>query len=268
MVECMDAEIGIIGGSGFYSMLSNPEYRKVESKYGSASDSISLGIIENRRVAFIPRHGSKHTIAPSHVPYLANIDSLRNMGVTRIIATNAVGSLKKEYKPGDIVFFDQFVNMTTGRRDTFFDAHEKFVHVSMADPYCKYMREVAFGAAERLGLEYHKTGTVVVIDGPRFSTRAESRFFSRQGFETINMTQYPEASLAREAELCYLGIGIVTDYDAGLEGMPEIKPVQASEVTRVFATKVEGVKRLISEIVKDTGKERNCECKDALNGAV
>ena len=262
----MDAEIGIIGGSGFYSLLESPESIEVDTRYGKPSDRISIGRLGSFKVAFLPRHGGRHTLPPHKVPYKANIDALSQLGVERIISTASVGSLKKEFKPGDFVLFDQFFNMTHGRQDTFYD-EDKVAHVGMADPYCSEMREIASDTLRELGISYHKNGTTVVVNGPRFSSKAESRFFSRQGFETINMTQYPEVALAREKSLCYLGIGIITDYDVGLEGEEGILPVSADEIISVFGKNVSKAKSLISEILPKLSSERKCKCKDSLEGA-
>lgn len=263
----MEAEIGIIGGSGFYSLLEDSEKVDVETAYGKPSDSISIGKVAGKRVAFIPRHGSKHAFPPHKVPYKANIEALYDLGVKRIIGTNAVGSLVEEYAPGDFVFFDQFVNMTHGRDDTFFHS-SPVVHVSAADPYCPEMRKDAYSISHELGLKSHRDGTVVVINGPRFSSRAESRFFSSQGFHVINMTQYPEVMLAREKGICYLGIGIVTDYDAGLENRDDIKAVSAEEVGKVFAKGIGDAKRLVLDLIPRINDNRECGCAAALEGAV
>lgn len=262
----MDADIGIIGGSGFYSLLDGAESIDVDTKYGRPSGRISIGTVGGRRVAFIPRHGTKHTIPPHKVPYRANVDALSSLGVKRIIATGASGSLKQEYGIGQIVLFDQFVNMTHGRDDTFFDQDE-VAHVSTADPYCPELRARASQTAKRLGIEHKNGGSVVVINGPRFSTKAESMFFSNQGFDTINMTQYPEAALAREKAICYLGVGIVTDYDAGVIAKGGIAPVKYDEVLRIFAQNVDRVKNLVKETVRELPKERKCDCGSALDGA-
>lgn len=263
----MSIKIGIIGGSGFYSLLDNPELIEVETKYGKPSDKISLGTIGGVDIAFISRHGFKHTLPPHKVPYRANITALEELGVKRILATNAVGSLRSDYKPGELVLFDQFINMTHGRHDTFFD--ENIVaHVSMAEPYCKELRETAAVKLSEMNVKYHNNGSVVVINGPRFSSKAESRFFSKQGFDTINMTQYPEAALAREKGMCYLGIGIITDYDAGLEGNPEIKPVTANEIEKVFEESIKTAKTLINSLVPKISNTRNCSCSKALDGAI
>lgn len=264
----MDAEIGIIGGSGFYSLLDDYEDVYVDTPHGKPSDSITLGKISGRKVAFIPRHGRGHSIPPQKVPYRANIEALEKLGAKRIIATAAVGSLKEEYAPGDFVLFDQFVNMTHGRQDTYFDQNI-VAHVSMAEPYCDDMRKSAVAAMNSLGIKHHSSGSVVVINGPRFSSKAESRFFAAQGFDTINMTQYPEAALAHEKALCYLGIGMVTDYDAGLEGRADIKPVTVDEINKVFSENIGKAKRLVSALVPTLNPERNgCACNKTLDGAI
>ncbi len=171
----MEAEIGIIGGTGLYSLLEKSEEMEQKTKYGKPSSPITIGRIKNRKVAFISRHGKQHTIPPHLVPYRANIEALSKLGVKKIIGTNACGSLKPEYTPGDIVFFDQYVNMTHGRPDTFFEG-PKVVHLSAPEPYCRSLRKSFVGKATDFALRYHVNGTVVVINGPRFSTRAESRF--------------------------------------------------------------------------------------------
>jgi len=260
------AKIGIIGGSGFYSSLSAPNRIEAKNKYGTTSAPMSIGKMAGKSVAFVPRHGEKHTLPPHKVPYRANIEAFANAGVERIISTNAVGSLSKEFAAGDFVFFDQFVNMTHRRDDTFFD-ESKVVHVSTAEPYCPELRSLAVRKAKRMGIRYHETGTIVVVNGPRFSTKAESRFFARQGFQLINMTQYPEVALAREKAMCYLGIGIVTDYDAGLEGVDGIKPVNFEDMLKVFNSSVDKVKELIAELVPEIPEKRGCKCGSALDDA-
>lgn len=262
----MDAEIGIIGGSGFYSLLSDAEKKAIDTKYGKPSSEISIGKIGNKKVAFIARHGEKHTIPPHKVPYRANIEALSSLGVKRIIASSAVGSLKKEYAPGDFVFFDQYVNWTHGRADTFYDENV-VAHVSNAYPYCGELRKQAEAAAKEAKIKYHNKGTIVIINGPRFSSRAESQFFSAQGFHAIGMTQYPEVALAREKAICYLGIGIVTDYDSGLEGRDDIKPVEFSEILSTFAKNVDKAKELVTRMVPSVSSERRCDCSKALGGA-
>ena len=260
------AEIGIFGGSGFYKFFRGARGIAVRTPYGTPSGRITLSEINGRKAAFLPRHGAHHELPPHKVPYRANVMAFKQLGVSRIIAPNAVGSLRADIRPGDFVFCDQFVNFTTGREDTYYDG-PLTTHVGMAQPYCPQMRTVASEAARRLGLRAHDAGTVVVIQGPRFSTTAESRFFTRQGWDVINMTQYPEAVLAREQELCYLNISLATDYDAGLEGDPTVKPVSHEEVIRVFNGKIDSLRRLIVEIVKNLPEKRSCECGSALADA-
>ncbi|VVB76622.1 S-methyl-5'-thioadenosine phosphorylase [uncultured archaeon] len=261
------ARIGIIGGSGFYSLLENPKRVSIDTEFGKPSDDIAIGTIDGRAVAFLPRHGGNHTLAPHKVPYRANIEALHSIGVERIIATSAVGSLVPEYAPGDLVLFDQFVNMTHGRGDTFFE-FDKVAHVSTAEPYCPELRAIAAREVLALGMKCHASGTVVVVNGPRFSSKAESKFFAGQGFQLVNMTQYPEIALAREMEMCYLGIGIVTDYDSGLEGRPDVRHVTMDEVNRIFTSRVADLKILIPRIAAMIPKERaSCKCGESLKGA-
>lgn len=262
----MNAEIGIIGGSGFYSLLSDAETTKVNTKYGKPSSPIAIGKIGDKKVAFITRHGLKHTITPQNIPYRANIEAFENLGVKRIIAVSAVGSLKKEYARGDFVFLDQFINMSHGRMDTFYD-EDKVVHVSTAYPYCDELRKVGVEVATGLNIKHHKTGTIVVISGPRFSTKAESVNFGNMGAHLIGMTQYPEVVLAREKGMCYLGISIVTDYDAGLAGRNDIKPVVFSEMLALFAKNIDKARDLITKVVPKVASTRVCSCSRALDGA-
>jgi 5'-methylthioadenosine phosphorylase len=260
------AEFGVFGGSGFYRFAKGARGVAVKTPYGKPSADITISQIEGRKVAFLPRHGLHHEFPPHMVPYRANLFSFKKLGVERVIAPNAVGSLKSEVAPGDLVFCDQFVNFTTGRKDTFYDG-PLTTHVSTATPYCPQMRRAAAESAQALGLKFHAEGTVVVIQGPRFSTKAESRFFSKQGWDVINMTQYPEVVLAREQEMCFLNISLVTDYDAGLEGDAKVKPVSHEEVIRVFNRNLEDLRKLIVEIVRRLPKERTCDCGSALEHA-
>ena len=261
----MNAEIGIIGGSGFYSLLEGARSINIITKYGKPSGRVSIGRISGKSIAFIPRHGERHTLPPHKVPYKANIEALNSLGVKRIIATNAVGSLNSNFKVGQIVALDQFINLTHGRDDTFF--HSRAVHVSTADPYCTQMRNISKKVAKKMKIDYRNEGSVVVINGPRFSTKAESLFFSKQGFDLINMTQYPEAALAKERCLCYLALAIVTDYDAGLLGRNGIKPVSYEDVAVTFGKNIKIVKKLVSGIVEDVPEKRTCGCSNALKGA-
>lgn len=260
------AEIGIFGGSGFYSLLDDVEETVVETPYGSPSARLAIGYIDGRRVAFLPRHGNRHELPPHMINYRANIWAMKKLGVTRIIGPCAAGSLQAHVKPGDFVICDQFVDRTKGRIDTFYDGPVA-THVSAADPYCRTMREVAVEAAKESGINVHDGGTVVVVQGPRFSTKAESKWFSSHGWEVINMTQYPEAYLARELEICYLNISLITDYDTGLEDFPEIEPVTMDEVIAIFNANNEKVRDLIFKIVPKLPGKRDCDCASALSGA-
>ncbi len=260
------AEIGVFGGSGFYQLLENVEEIAVNTPYGAPSDKIALGEVAGRKVAFLPRHGHGHKHPAHAINYRANLWAMKQFGVSRIIAPSAVGSLQPHIKPGDFVVCDQFVDRTSGRKDTFYDGPIT-IHISTADPYCPELRELTIKAASELGITAHTKGTAVVIQGPRFSTRAESRWFSSAGWEVINMTQYPEVALARELEICYVNISLVTDYDAGLEGTG-IAPVTADEVMRVFADNNRRVRDLIFRLIPEIPQERHCGCGSALQGAV
>jgi 5'-methylthioadenosine phosphorylase len=222
-----------------------------------------LGEVGGRRVAFIPRHGVKHDLPPHRIPYRANLWAMKELGVSRIIGPCAVGSMQPHVKPGQFVVCDQLVDRTRGREDTFYDGPET-THISFADPYCPTVREVTVQEAQRLRIEVHPRGTVVVIQGPRFSTRAESEWFARQGWEVINMTQYPEAPLARELELCFANISLVTDYDVGAGDVP---PVSHHEVIRVFEENNERLRALLFSVIPALPVERNCPCATALQGA-
>src|SRR6476659_1257075 len=225
------AEIGIFGGSGFYSFLENVEEVEVDTPYGKPSAPFVVGEIEDKRVAFLPRHGPKHELPPHCIPYRANVWAMRELGVLRIIGPNASGALKAELELGEFVVCDQFVDRTSGRADTFYDGPET-THVSAADPYCPDLRTLLVETARELGIPVRDGGTVVVVQGPRFSTRAESRWFQDAGWDVINMTAYPEGYLARELELCYANVSMVTDHDVGVETG---EAVSTETVLRVFA---------------------------------
>jgi 5'-methylthioadenosine phosphorylase len=260
------AEIGVFGGSGFYSLMENREEVRVETPYGPPSDALQIGEIGGRRVAFLPRHGSKHQFPAHVVNYRANVWAMWQVGVSRLIGPCAAGSLQRAVKPGDFVICDQFVDRTKGRADTYYTGPEA-IHVSTADPYCPELRALAAAAARGLGIPVHEQGTVVVIQGPRFSTRAESRWFSNQGWEVINMTQYPEATLARELELCFLNVSLITDYDAGVEGEPGITAVTVDQVIRVFNQNNARLKELLDTLIPRIPQTPGCACGSALEGA-
>jgi 5'-methylthioadenosine phosphorylase len=265
-VAADSAEIGVYGGSGFYSLMENPREVWVETPYGLPSDKIALGEIAGRKVAFLPRHGKDHRFPPQSINYRANAWAFKELGITRIIGPTACGSLQSHVKPGSMVVADQIVDRTSGRKDTFYDGPIT-THVSFADPYCSQLRPIAIDALTGLGIETHATGTIVVIQGPRFSTRSESKWFSSLGWEVINMTNYPESYLARELEMCYVNISLITDYDVGLEGVDGIKPVSHAEVIEVFSSNNERVKQGIFKIIAAIPAERTCSCGTALQGA-
>ena len=258
-----DARIGIFGGSGFYSFLDRVTEKVVETPFGQPSAPVSIGEIEGVPVAFLPRHGVKHQFPPHKINYRANVHALKQLGVERIIGPCAAGSLKREVAPGHFVVCDQLVDRTTGRTDTFYEGPVT-THVSFADPYCPELRKLALDTGRDQGIEIHDGGTVVTIQGPRFSTRSESKWFQDAGWEVINMTQYPEAYLAREQEICYVNISLITDYDVGVAG--EDAAVTHEEVLRVFTENNERLRKLLFDIVPRIPEGRTCPCATALEG--
>jgi 5'-methylthioadenosine phosphorylase len=257
------AQIGVFGGSGFYSLIEGAREEWIETPYGAPSDRVALGEIAGRRVAFLPRHGKDHRYPPHVINYRANAYAMKVLGVTHIIGPTACGSLKASVKPGSMVVADQLVDRTGGRADTFFDGPVT-THVSFANPYCPTLRPIAIEALRSLDIETHERGTIVVCQGPRFSTRSESKWYQSQGWEVINMTQYPEAYLARELGICYVNISLITDYDVGLEGMP---PVSHHEVIEVFKRNNERTKAAIGRIVERIPLGADCACRHSLEGA-
>ena len=253
----------MFGGSGFYSFVDAVDEVKVDTPFGETSAPITIGDVGGVRVAFLPRHGRKHQFPPHKVPYRANVWAMKELGVERLFAPNAVGSLQLAIAPGSFVICDQLVDRTRGREDTFYDGPET-THISFADPYCPTMRSSLVSTGQGLGIDLHETGTVVVIQGPRFSTRAESAWFQRQGWEVINMTQYPEAPLARELEMCFANISLVTDYDVGVGDTP---PVTHEEVIRVFDENNSRLRDLLFATIPALPGERDCPCATALSGA-
>ncbi len=259
------AEIGIFGGSGFYEFAEGDvEEIKVETPYGPPSDQVALMTVAGRRVAFLPRHGKHHSLPPHKVPYRANLWALKSLGVSRILAPSAVGSLQAHIAPGHFVINDQFVDRTNGRVDTFYDGPVA-THVSSAEPYCPQLRALAIDSAKQQGVPVHETGTSVVIQGPRFSSKAESRWFTQMGWDVVTMTQYPEVILARELALCYVTISLVTDYDAGT--VVDAKAVQAHDVLQVLAQNTANVKKVLKTMLEQMPPDRACPCADALKYA-
>ena len=259
----MDARqpVGIFGGSGFYRFLDDVEELAVDTPYGPPSARIRLGEIDGAGVAFMPRHGDEHSLPAHRINYRANVWAMREAGVRRIIGPSACGSLKPELEPGTFVVCDQFVDRTSGREDTFYDGPQT-IHVSAADPYCPELRRVLVETGDERVVD---GGTVVVIQGPRFSTRAESRWFAEAGFDVVNMTQYPEAWLARELGLCYANVSLVTDYDVGLEGT---QPVSADEAFRVFRENLDRLRALLFCAVPKVGPQPDDICASALDSAI
>lgn len=259
------AEIGIIGGTGVYDpgLFSDKREVKIHSPYGEPSDVVAVGEYAGVSVAFIPRHGRGHRIPPHKINSRANIWALKQLGVKRIIAPSAVGSLHQEYRPGDIALPDQFIDFTKGRDYTFYDGGQ-VCHVSTADPFCPELRQIAEKKTAGLGFSSHPKGTYVCVEGPRFSTRAESKFFREvMKADIIGMTLVPEVNLAREAEICYLSIATVTDYDVWSP-----TPVSSAEVIETLARNVEKTKKLVAELVPAAAGERNCPCGHALEGSL
>lgn len=254
------AEIGVIGGSGFYSFLEGVREVDVATPYGPPSDPVVLGEAAGRRVAFVPRHGRDHRFPPHRVPYRANVWALRSLGVRQILAPSAVGSLQPALAPGAIVVPDQLVDRTSGRTQTFHDTGAG--HVAFADPYCPRGRRTVLSTAGERGIDVVDGGTLVVIEGPRFSTRAESAWYARQGWSLVGMTGHPEAVLARELALCYTTVALVTDLDAGVAAGQE---VHQAEVFRVFAENIERLKGLLLDAVGALSAERDCPCPLALD---
>ncbi len=259
-----NVEIGIIGGTGIYDpeIFEDVRETKVYTPFGRTSDLVSVGYYMGRTVAFIPRHGKRHQIPPHRINSRANIWALKELGVKRIIAPSAVGSLREDYKPADFVIVDQFIDRTKDRGDTFYGGGQ-VCHISSADPFCPELRKVFIESAGNAGIPFYDRGTYVCIQGPRFSTRAESRLFRSWGADIIGMTLYPECVLAREAEICYVSVAMVTDYDVWAE-----KPVSAEDVIKTMGRNVENFKRLIMSTIPGIPKERRCSCGQALKDAL
>jgi 5'-methylthioadenosine phosphorylase len=258
------APIGVIGGSGFYSFLENVREITVETPYGPPSDSLFLADVEDRTVAFVPRHGRRHSIPPNLVNYRANVWAMKSLGVRYLISPCAAGSLQANVHPGDFVVCDQYVDRTRGRADTFYEGPHVY-HVSPADPYCPHLRKLAAEVIREHGIPVHDRGTIVVINGPRFSTKSESKWFSSQGWEVISMTQYPEAYLALEQAIAVVNIALITDYDSGLHA--EVEPVSATEVMEVFKRNSEQIKNVVLDMVKRIPLDLDSPLHHALDHA-
>jgi 5'-methylthioadenosine phosphorylase len=258
------AAVGIFGGSGFYSFLDDAETVELETPFGAPSAPVTIGEIDGTRVAFLPRHGRDHQFPPHAVPAKANLWAMRMLGVHSMVGPCAAGSLNAAIAPGDFVVLDQLVDRTHGRPDTFYDRGEPH-HVAFADPYCGAIAPIVVDVARELGVTVHPTGTVVVIQGPRFSTRAESRWYRAQQWDVVNMTQYPEAYLARELGIHYTGIALVTDYDTGVEDDPSVVPVTQEQVFAFFEENVHRIRDLLMALVpRLPAAPAGCECTAAV----
>ena len=264
MTSSEKAEIGIIGGTGIYDPEIFEEIKeiKVSTPFGETSDLVSIGDYKGIKVAFIPRHGRSHSIPPHKINYRANIWAFKQLGVSRIIASSAVGSLREEYKRGDFVIPDQFIDRTKKRLDTFYEGGQ-LCHISSADPFCPQLREFFIDFTRHVGLRVQPRGTYVCIEGPRFSTRAESKLFRLWNAHIIGMTVYPECILAREAELCYVSVAMVTDYDVWAEN-----PVSTKEIIKTMGESVEKFKKMIINVIPKIPKERECSCAYSLEDAL
>nr|MDO8061717.1 S-methyl-5'-thioadenosine phosphorylase [Candidatus Freyrarchaeum guaymaensis] len=262
----LPCEIGILGGTGNYdpAIFSIAKEIKVYTPYGPPSDNIIVGLVKGRKVAFLARHGRHHTIPPHEINYRANIWALKSLGVQRIISPAACGSLQPEtIKPGEFVIINQIFDRTFGqRKDTFFEGGV-VGHVEFADPFCPELRRVIIDCAHELGYKIHEEGTYVCINGPRFSTRAESLFYKNQGFSVVGMTCYPECVLAKEAEICFASIAMPTDVD-----VYGLRPVTAEQVAKSMRENIERVRKLLYKVIEVIPKERSCSCGRVLDFAL
>ena len=262
------AEIGVIGGSGFYEFLTDSERVTVSTPFGDPSDDVLIGDVEGRRVAFLARHGQGHRFPPHRVNYRANLWALRSVGVRQVLAPCAVGSLRPEHGPGTIVVPDQVVDRTWGRDHTIFDGVGHVVHVGFADPYCPGGRRAVLNAGRAARKNMVDAGTLVVINGPRFSSRAESLWHQQAGWTVVGMTGMPEAAIARELAMCFTTIALVTDHDAGVDGG---EAVTHEEVLKVFAQSLDGLKAVIRSAIgampaAEDDAAATCSCRRSLDG--
>jgi 5'-methylthioadenosine phosphorylase len=258
--------IGIIGGSGLYDMaeLADREDRVVATPFGDPSGPYTVGMLRGKRVAFLPRHGAGHRLLPSELNFRANIYGFKALGVERILSASAVGSLKQEYRPLDILVPDQFFDRTKGRISTFF-GRGIVAHVAFAHPVCGDLSKVAADAAHAVGATVHRGGTYVNMEGPQFSTLAESKLYRAWGMDVIGMTNLQEAKLAREAEICYATLALITDYDCW---HPDHDSVTVELIIANLTTNAATAQKTIAEAVGRLNSERSCSCKDALATAI
>lgn len=256
-------EIGVIGGTGLYSLLDSAVEVPGDDAFGPPSGPLAIGSVDGIEVAFLPRHGPNHRFPAHRVNYRANLWAMRQAGVRAIFGPCACGSLRPELAPGDVVVCDQLVDRTSGRADTYFDTVTN--HVSLADPYCDDLRLALLEASLAEGMTAHDGGTMAVISGPRFSTRAESRWFANNGWDVVGMTQYPEAALAAELGICYATAALVTDYDAGLEDDPNLQPVTQEEVFAFFAENLDRMRSVLFGAIRAVA-DNLPDCSARSNG--
>ncbi len=266
VIQTNPATIAIIGGSGLYEMegLTDVESVDIDTPFGRPSDAITLGMLEGARVAFLPRHGQGHRFNPSHIPVQANIYALKTLGVERIISVSAVGSLKEEFEPQHLVVPNQLIDRTRNRSNTFFE-NDMVVHIAFADPFCAHTSHMVVHAAQDLGVNVHPGGTMVVMEGPAFSTRAESFMYRSWGADLIGMTALPEAKLAREAEICYATMAWVTDYDCWRQGG---ETVTVEMIIGNLLKNVAASKDLLRNLIPRLNGPRECPCATALKDAI
>lgn len=258
-------EIGIIGGSGVYSLedIEDPQKQKIDTPYGKSPEIIT-GIVKNRELAFMPRHGKKHTEPPHKINFKANIQALEKLGVERIIATTAVGSLNSEIAPGEFVIIDQFLDFTKNRPRTFYDGSDgEVVHVDMTNPYCSELRKTLIDTAENLEIPVNSSGTYACTEGPRYETSAEIQMLNELGGDLVGMTNVPECVLARELEICYSTVSVVTNYGAGISE----EKLTHTEVAEIMEKNIKRVKELIFSTIPNIPSEKSCGCGEALDGA-
>ena len=255
--------IGVFGGSGFYELLADARPVEVDTPFGAPASPAMVGSIDGTEVAFMPRHGVNHEFPPHRIPYRANVWAMNELGVTRIVAPTAVGSIYPDYAPGEFVVPDQLVDRTWGRSGTFYDGPQTH-HIAFADPYCPDLRQRAAEAVTAVTGSVHEGGTTVVVQGPRFSTRAESASYAAAGWHLLNMTQLPEAALARELGICYANIAVVTDYDVGVPG--DVAPVTHDEVLERFGQALATLRRILTVLAPavDGDRRLKCDCRDGV----
>lgn len=259
------SRIGLIGGSGIYEVkgFSLQKKRKITTPYGNPSDRYLIGRVGKTEIVFLPRHGSQHSIPPHMINYRANLFGFKKLGIERIISVSAVGGIAKGLRPGDLVAPDQIIDRTQQRTSTYYDGRDGVVHIDFTEPYCPDIRRILIAAGKKARVPLRKTGTYIAVDGPRLETAAEIRGFRRLGADVVGMTAMPEASLARELEICYAGICVVANYAAGING----KRLTVSEVMNTMRASIEKIKKLLLQTCSLIPDERHCGCSEALNDA-